>query len=128
MADTTAGGTVPATLSLSLGDRASFAAFIPGVARDYEASLGATVTSTGGEASLSVVDPVTATAGRLVNGAFTLAQPVQAAVTGAFAPVGATPRTLHATTARSATTRSRSGSSRRSGRPRRCAPAPTPRR
>ena len=86
IADTTAGGTVPATLSLSLGDRASFAPFTPGVARDYEASLGATVTSTAGEASLSVADPVLATAGRLVNGAFTLAQPLQAATDGAFAP------------------------------------------
>ena len=95
IADTTAGGTVPATLSLSLGDRATFAPFIPGVARDYEASLGATVTSTAGEASLSVADPVLATAGRLVNGAFALAQPLQAATDGAFGPVGATPRTLH---------------------------------
>jgi hypothetical protein len=33
--------------------------------------------------------------GRLVNGTFTLTQPVQAAVSGAFAPVGAAPLTLH---------------------------------
>ena len=34
--------------------------------------------------------------GRLVNGGFSLAQPVQAAVSGAFAPVAAAPLTLHA--------------------------------
>ena len=95
IADTTAGGTVPATLSLTLGERATFAPFIPGVARDYDASLGATVTSTAGEAGLSVIDPVLATAGRLVNGDFALAQPLQAATDGAFGPIGATPRTLH---------------------------------
>jgi hypothetical protein len=40
-----------------------------------------------------VADP--AGTGRLVNGAFSLAQPVQAAVSGAFAPVAGSPLTLH---------------------------------
>ena len=35
---TTVGGTVPATLSLTLGTPASFGAFTPGVAQDYTAS------------------------------------------------------------------------------------------
>jgi hypothetical protein len=71
----TAGGTVPATLSLSLGGPASFGAFTPGVAKTYDASTTATVTSTAGDAALAVSDP-----GRLANGAFSLRQPLQ--VTG----------------------------------------------
>ncbi|MDA0181954.1 polysaccharide deacetylase family protein [Solirubrobacter phytolaccae] len=65
------GGTVPATLALSVG-AASFPAFLPGVARDYTASSSATVTSTAGNAALSVSDP-----GHLANGAFTLPQPLR---------------------------------------------------
>ena len=68
--DGSIGGTVPATLSLTLGAPASFGAFTPGVARDYTASTTATVTSTAGDATL------TASAARLTNGAFSLAQPV----------------------------------------------------
>ena len=37
------GGTVPATLSLTLGTPASFGAFIPGVGKDYDASTTANV-------------------------------------------------------------------------------------
>jgi hypothetical protein len=69
----TVGGTVPATLSLALGAPASFGAFSPGVDRTYEASTGATVTSTAGDATLSV------DGGRLSNGAFTLSEPLQVA-------------------------------------------------
>jgi hypothetical protein len=87
-----AGASVPATLSLTLGN-ASFGAFTPGVEKDYEASAAANVISTAGEATLSVVDP--AGSGRLVNGAFSLASPVQAAVGGPFAPVGAAPLVVH---------------------------------
>ena len=83
---------MPATLSLSLAGSAVFSPFTPGVAGDYEASVGATVTSTAGDATLTVTDPA---GRRLVNGAFSLAQPVQAAVSGAFAPVGGSPLTLH---------------------------------
>ena len=42
-ADGTVGGSVPATLSLTLGTPASFGAFTPGVAREYTASTTATV-------------------------------------------------------------------------------------
>ena len=65
------GGTVPATLSLTLGAPASFGAFTPGVAKEYTASTTATVVSTAGDAALSVSDP-----GHLANGVFSLAQPL----------------------------------------------------
>jgi hypothetical protein len=70
------GGTVPATLSLTLGAPASFGAFTPGVARDYTASTTANVISTAGDATLSVTDPSADAPGRLVNGSFALAQPL----------------------------------------------------
>jgi PKD repeat protein len=70
----TASGTVPATLSLSLGAPATFGAFVPRVAKTYEASTKANVISTAGDATLSVSDP-----GRLTNGTFSLPQPLQVA-------------------------------------------------
>ena len=83
-ADTTAtsadggvSGTVPATLALTLGPAASFGRFTPGVDKTYSASTSATVTSTAGNALLTVSDPDTAHPGHLVNGAFFLAQPLQ---------------------------------------------------
>jgi hypothetical protein len=80
-------GTVPATLSLTLGD-ASFGSFTPGVARTYEAALTATVTSTGAEAALSVIDASNTATGRLVNGTHALRAPVQvSAAGGPFAPL-----------------------------------------
>jgi sugar phosphate isomerase/epimerase len=71
------GGTVPATLSLTLGTPASFGAFTPGVAQTYTAQTTATVTSTAGDATLSVADPSTTAPGHLVNGTFSLPQPLQ---------------------------------------------------
>jgi hypothetical protein len=91
------GGTVPATLSLKLSPPtppASFGAFAPGVDRTYSASTSATVTSTAGDALLTVSDPDTANPGHLVNGAYALPQPLQARglksdTTGtAFNPIG----------------------------------------
>ena len=84
----TVGGNVPATLSLTLGAPATFGAFTPGVARDYNASTTANVISTAGDATLSVADPSATNTGKLVNGTFTLPQPLQASGGGAFAPVG----------------------------------------
>ena len=55
----TVGGTVPATLALTLGAPASFGPFTPGVAKDYFATTTATVTSTAGDATLTVADPST---------------------------------------------------------------------
>ena len=72
------GGNVPATLSLTLGAPAQFGAFVPGVARTYEATTPATVTSTAGDALLSVADPSSQNTGHLVNGSFFLPQPLQA--------------------------------------------------
>jgi hypothetical protein len=70
------GGTVPATLSLTLGAPASFGAFTPGVAKDYTASTTANVISTAGDAALTVSDP-----GHLTNGAFSLPEPLQVRIT-----------------------------------------------
>jgi hypothetical protein len=95
-----AGGSVPATLSLSLGASAGFGAFTPGVARTYTASTTANVISSAGEATLSVHDASLNAPGRLVNGAFSLPTPVRAkgasagGLGGAFGPVSANPLTL----------------------------------
>ena len=48
-----AGGTVPATLALTLGPPATFGAFTPGVAKDYTATTTANVISSAGDATLS---------------------------------------------------------------------------
>jgi hypothetical protein len=94
------GGSVPATLSLSLGAPIGFGAFAPGAAQSYSASTTANVISTAGDATLSVADPSSNATGRLVNGAFALATPLQAKATNAatpastLAPLGTTPLTL----------------------------------
>jgi hypothetical protein len=67
------GGTVPATLSLTLGATPpAFGAFTPGVTKDYTASMAADVISSAGDAALSVSDP-----GTLMNGTFGLASPLK---------------------------------------------------
>jgi hypothetical protein len=86
-ADGTVGGSVAATLSLSLSGPVSFGAFIPGVEQLYTASTTATVISTAGDATLTVTDPSTNAPGHLVNGAFSLAQPLR--VNGAVLPATA---------------------------------------
>lgn len=89
-----AGGSVPATLSLTLGTGASFGAFTPGVAKDYTATTGAKVISTAGDALLTAADPSSTATGHLVNGAFSLPSPLQVKATNsatpgsAYAPVG----------------------------------------
>ena len=86
---------VPATLSLTLGPAASFGAFTPGVDRTYDASTTANVISTAGDAALSVTDPSGIATGRLVNGAFALAEPLQVrANSAAFAPLATAPVSL----------------------------------
>jgi hypothetical protein len=75
--DTPVGGTVPATLSLTLGAAATFGSFTPGVAKEYTASTTANVISSAGDATLTVTDPSTTANGHLVNGAFALPQPLQ---------------------------------------------------
>jgi hypothetical protein len=81
-------GTVPATLSLSIGQAATFGAFVPGVANTYTASSTANVISTAGDATLSVSDPSTSATGRLVNGSFSLATPLRAKATSAVGAGG----------------------------------------
>ena len=70
---TTVSGTVPPTLSLTLGAPATFGAFTPGVAKTYTATTTATVISTAGDATITVTDPSANHTGYLVNGAFALA-------------------------------------------------------
>jgi hypothetical protein len=79
-----ASGSVPATLSLGLGPAASFGPFTPGVGKTYTASSTASVISTAGDATLSVTDPSATATGRLVNGSFSLVNPVQASATSAM--------------------------------------------
>ena len=81
--DGTVGGSVPATLAVSLGGPATFAPFTPGVAREYDASMSANVISSAGSATLSVADPSATATGRLVNGTFSLPSPLQARATSA---------------------------------------------
>ncbi len=96
----TVGADVDFVLALSVNGTASFGAFAPGVAAEYEAGVAANVTSTAGNAALSVVDPDAANPGKLVNGDYVLSQSVQARATNtanpstAFAPVTGTPTTL----------------------------------
>ena len=83
------GGTVPATLALTLGPAASFGAFTPGVDKTYDATSTATVTSSAGDATLSVADPSPVAPGRLVNGTFALTEPLQVrAGAAAYGPLG----------------------------------------
>jgi sugar phosphate isomerase/epimerase len=75
----TVGGSVGATLSLTLGAPAAFGGFTPGVARVYEANQTANVISTAGNATLTVSDASATANGHLVNGTFSLPQPLKAA-------------------------------------------------
>jgi sugar phosphate isomerase/epimerase len=69
----TVGGNVPTMLALGLPTQpGSFGTFAPTVSRSYDTAVAATVTSTAGDALLSVTDPSTTATGHLVNGAFSL--------------------------------------------------------
>jgi hypothetical protein len=68
---------------------ASFGTFIPATARTYETALAATVTTTTGDAALSVSDPGTTAPGHLVNGAFALPAPLNARAGNAANPTPA---------------------------------------
>jgi PKD repeat protein len=90
------GASVPATLSLALSTPRAFGAFIPGVNGTYETTATATAISSGGDGQLSVSDPSSTATGRLVNGTFSLPQPLEAKASsaagtgGAFAPLSTT--------------------------------------
>jgi PKD repeat protein len=99
--DAPVGGTVPATLSLSLGPAGGFGAFVPGVGATYSAAMTANVISTAGDASLSVADRSSVATGHLVNGSYSLNAPLMvkaasaAGTGGAFAPVGGASAPTH---------------------------------
>jgi sugar phosphate isomerase/epimerase len=83
----TVGGDVPSLLNLQLSTpAASFGTFVPTIARAYETALSATVTTTTGNAALSVSDPGTSAPGHLVNGAFALPQPLNVRAGNAASP------------------------------------------
>src|SRR4051794_9167019 len=86
----TVGGSVPATLAVGMGTPASFSPFPPGGGKATFAPAGATVPRTAGDATLTIADPATTNVGKLVNGAFALANPLQASgsTSGTYAPVG----------------------------------------
>jgi aminopeptidase N len=89
------GGSVPATLALTLGPAAGFGPFTPAVAKDYTATTSANVVSTGADATLAVADTSATAPGHLVNGPFSLPKAVQArANQGVFGDVSGTPLTL----------------------------------
>ncbi len=71
------GGTVPATLALTLGSPASFGAFTPGVDREYTATTTANVISTAGDAALTVSNDGNPAPPHLMNGTFSLPQPLR---------------------------------------------------
>ncbi|HEY6891559.1 MAG TPA: M64 family metallopeptidase [Solirubrobacter sp.] len=91
-------GTVPATLSLSLGATPpTFGAFTPGLAKDYTASMSADVITSAGDAALSVADPSTQSPGKLVNGTFSLPTPLMinaSSPSGTGGALGMIPSTL----------------------------------
>ncbi len=85
------GGETPPTLVLTLGTPGAFTQFIPGLAREYTTTMTASVTSTAENASLSVADPSATATGRLVNGAFSLAAPLQASASSTLNDPAAVP-------------------------------------
>ena len=96
------GAAVASTLSLTLGSAPSFGGFAAGVEREYTAATTASVISSGADATLSVADPSATARGHLVNGTFSLDQPVEAMASSpgggtgptAFAPLGEVPLSL----------------------------------
>lgn len=90
-------GTVPATLSLGIGNAASLGTFVLGTAADYTATLAATVTSTAGDATLTAADPSPTAPGHLVNGPNVMVQALQVRATNvanpdtAYAALGGAP-------------------------------------
>lgn len=98
---TSVGGVVAPTLELVLSAvPTSLGSFIAGETAEYKASLAASLTSTGADASLTVADPTTTSPGYLVNGSTPLASPLEVKATssqatgGPFVPLGASPLTL----------------------------------
>ena len=78
--------TVPGVLALRLSNQvAAIGSLTPGIARDYDATLAATVTSSAANATLTVADAGDGT-GRLTNGTAQLASPLLVRATNAANP------------------------------------------
>lgn len=85
--DVQGGGNVPSLLQLTIpSSTGSFGTFVPGLARTYDVTMAAFVTSTAGDALLSVADTDTVAPGRLVNGSFALPQALQLRAANAADP------------------------------------------
>jgi len=83
----TVGGDVPSLLNLQIQSTVgSFGTFQPMIAKSYETALAASITSTAGDAALSVTDPGTTAPGHLVNGAFALPSPLNVRAINATNP------------------------------------------
>jgi len=83
---TTPAGNVPATLSLGIGTSASLGTFALGVASDYLATVNANVTSSAGDATLTVFDGSANAPGHLVNGTYVMTQALQVKASNAANP------------------------------------------
>jgi hypothetical protein len=99
--DLQVGADVPLVLGLSFSNQmVLFPAIVPGLSQVYDASVAATVTSTAGNATLSVFDSSQNPNGRLTNGSFALTSPLQVRATNqanpnsSFVPLLATPTSL----------------------------------
>jgi sugar phosphate isomerase/epimerase len=68
---------VPSLLSLNIAPSATFGSFVPAVARNYDTALAGAVTSTAGDATLSVYDASASNVGVMTNGTFALSSPLQ---------------------------------------------------
>ena len=85
----TPGGTVDTVMDLTLDTTpASFGAFQPGVTREYHATIAPRITSSAGNAALTVYDPATTATGRLVNGTAALSQALQVYASGGGSTAG----------------------------------------
>jgi cytochrome c len=87
---------VGSMLALTLAPTATFGPITPGVDHDYTTNVTGVVTSTDGDATLTVADTSANATGHLVNGAYALASAIRAQATNvahptsAFAPVTGT--------------------------------------
>jgi hypothetical protein len=72
-------------LSLQLGQEPQLGPIVPGIAATYDASVTATLTSSAGNATLSIADADNGT-GRLTNGTSEIATPLQVRATSAANP------------------------------------------
>jgi hypothetical protein len=76
-------------MALTLGNAASLGNLAAGITKDYTGTVAAVVTSTAGNATLSVSDPSATAPGHLINGDKSLQSPLQAMATNAAQPTSA---------------------------------------